>query len=91
MKWLKIKVGSHMKTSAIISEMVSTSQTGLQQLCKIALFVPLLAIPVFKGCSTAMNIYNLILNKLNQLNVPVLNCIAFASNAAVMKNLMFNF
>lgn len=52
---------------------------------------PLLAIPVFKGCSTAMNIYNLILNKLNQLNVPILNCIAFASNAEVMKNLMFNF
>jgi hypothetical protein len=45
----------------------------------------LLAVPVLKGESTGSNISHLLLNKLNQLNVPVINCIGFSSdNAPVM-------
>lgn len=45
----------------------------------------LLAIPALKGDSTAANISNLVCEKLNQLNIPISNCIAFGSdNAYVM-------
>lgn len=44
----------------------------------------ILGIPMLIGALITFNICNLIINKLMQLNVPILNCIAFSSDNAVV-------